>query len=70
MEAVTVILFIILAILNTILFFKIWGMTNNIKDSKHFYMHDKGISEKEIREEGRYLGIGYVDKEDKTIVIK
>jgi uncharacterized membrane protein len=70
METVSIFIFIIVAILNVILFFKIWGMTNNIKDLKHLYMHDKGITEKEIREEGRYLGIGYVDKEDKRILIK
>ena len=70
METVTIFLFIILAILNTILFFKVLGMTNNIRDLKHFYMHDKGITEKEIREEDKYLGFGYVDKDDKKILIK
>ena len=34
---------IIFAILNIILFFKIWGMTNNIKLLTSIYRHEKGI---------------------------
>ena len=70
-QTILIIVFLILAVLNIILFFKLWEMTNNIKDLKQFYMNDKGITEKELgNEEGLYLGQGYVDKEDKTIVIK
>ena len=43
MGEIVSILLIILAILNLILFFKIWGMTNNVKTLLKFYIHEKGI---------------------------
>lgn len=38
----TVILLVV-ALLNIILFFKVWGMTNNVKSIMSFYIHEKGI---------------------------
>ena len=34
---------LVVALLNIILFFKVWGMTNNIKSIMSFYIHEKGI---------------------------
>ena len=42
--AVAAVLFIVLVLLCTILFFKIWGMTNNIiKIRKHALAHDNRL---------------------------
>lgn len=38
MNTLIVILSIIILILNTILFFKIWGMCNNVRDIKNAYL--------------------------------
>ena len=40
------IILIVVAILNIILFFKIWEMTNNVKRIMSFYMHKNGIKTK------------------------
>jgi hypothetical protein len=42
MEYITFILLVV-AVLNIILFFKIWGMINNVKRIMSFYMHKNGI---------------------------
>tara|TARA_B100001059_G_C17756157_1_gene540025 strand:- start:220 stop:441 length:222 start_codon:yes stop_codon:yes gene_type:complete len=56
--------------LNIILFFKIWGMTNNIKLLTNIYMHDKGIKEIDIKDEaGVAIGIGFADKDGNQIKI-
>lgn len=51
-------------VLTTILFFKIWAMTNSIKYLTFFYMHEKGIALDRKRKavDGRFL-----DKEGKEI---
>lgn len=60
----------IVVILNITLFYKIWVMTNNIQDLKKFYMHDKGIEKKELKDdEGYTFGWAYVDKDGKQIKI-
>ena len=38
----TVILLVV-ALMNIILFFKVWGMTDNVKSIMSFYIHEKGI---------------------------
>lgn len=55
-------------ILNIILFFKIWGMTNNIKLLTNIYVHDKGIKEIDITDEdGVAIGTGLADKDGNQI---
>ena len=59
---------ITVVILNIILFFKIWGMTNNIKLLTNIYVHDKGIKEIEITDEsGVAIGFGIADKDGNQI---
>ncbi|MFL2707432.1 MAG: hypothetical protein ACJ0FW_01065 [Gammaproteobacteria bacterium] len=62
---------IIFAVLNIILFFKIWGMTNNIKLITGLYINQKGIKEEQIRDEqGNFKGYGFVDKDGNQIKIR
>jgi hypothetical protein len=63
MNTLILILIIVVAILNIMLFFKIWGMTNNIRLLTELYIHDKGIKEKDVKQLGRW----YVDKEGNDI---
>ena len=59
---------IAVVILNIILFFKIWGMTNNIKLLTNIYLHDKGIKEIDITDEdGVAIGTGLADKDGNQI---
>jgi len=59
---------ITVVILNIILFFKIWGMTNNIKLLTKIYVHDKGIKEIDITDEdGDVIGRGFADKDGNQI---
>jgi len=58
----------IVLILNITLFYKVWVMTNNIQDLKKFYMHDKCIEKKELKDEDGYsFGWAHVDKDGKKI---
>ena len=71
--SVFLILFIgtIFAILNIILFFKIWGMTNNIKLLTSIYRHEKGIHKTDVFDEkGNYRGIGFLDKDGNQIKVQ
>jgi|TARA_B100001093_G_scaffold147018_1_gene139772 hypothetical protein len=62
---------ITVVILNIILFFKIWGMTNNIKLLTNIYVHDKGIKEIEITDnDGVAIGRGIADKDGNQIKIR
>ena len=62
---------IIFAILNIILFFKIWGMTNNIKLLASIYRHEKGIYKEDVFDEnGNYQGIGFLDKDGNQIKVQ
>ena len=62
---------IIFAILNIILFFKIWGMTNNIKLLTSIYRHEKGIHKADVFDEkGNYRGIGFLDKDGNQIKVQ
>jgi len=64
MGEIASILLIILAILNLILFFKIWGMTNNVKTLLKFYIHEKGIK---IEEGSTFIKKWYLDKDGNEI---
>ena len=46
MDGIMVILLVV-AMFNIILFFKIWGMTNNVKRIMSFYIHKNGIKLKD-----------------------
>ena len=62
---------IIVLILNIILFFKIWGMTNNINLLTSIYRHEKGINKGDIfDEEGNFQGIGFLDKDGNQIKVQ
>ena len=62
---------IIVLILNIILFFKIWGMTNNIKLLTSIYRHEKGINKGDIFDEnGNFRGIGFLDKDGNQIKVQ
>ncbi|MDA9044895.1 hypothetical protein N9H95_03235 [Gammaproteobacteria bacterium] len=52
----------VLTILNIILFFKVWGMTNDIKFLTNSYIHEKGITTERKNYEDYY-----VDKDGKRI---
>ena len=43
MNTFFIVILLVVALLNIILFFKVWGMTNNIKSIMSFYIHEKGI---------------------------
>jgi len=58
-------------VLNIILFFKVWGMTNNIKLLTSIYRYDKGIKKAKIFDEkGSYRGFGFVDKDGNQIKVQ
>jgi hypothetical protein len=61
------VLVLIVCILNIILFFKIWGMTNDIKKLVSFYMHENGIT---FKKESELVDGVPVDKDGKHILIK
>ena len=67
MEVLIFLVAVTAVILNIILFFKVWGMTNNIKELKHFYMRDKGISMK--TDEDDVTQKTYYDKSGNAIEI-
>tara|TARA_B110000908_G_scaffold81905_1_gene98114 strand:+ start:306 stop:503 length:198 start_codon:yes stop_codon:yes gene_type:complete len=54
---------VIVFVLNTILFVKVWGMTSNLKRFMIFYMHENGIS----YEVSIMKGERYIDKDGKKI---
>ena len=67
----TILIGFIFFMLNIILFFKIWGMTNNIKLLTSIYRHDKGIEEEEIKDElGNITGYWLVDKDGNEIKVR
>ena len=67
----TILIGFIFFMLNIILFFKIWGMTNNIKLLTSIYRHDKGIKKGDIFDEkGNYGGVGFVDKDGNQIKVQ
>lgn len=41
MEAFMVLVLIVVGILNIILFFKIWGMTNNVKEMRDYFLREE-----------------------------
>ena len=62
---------IIFAILNIILFFNIWGMTNNIKLLASIYRHEKSIYKEDVfYEYGNYQGICFLDKDGNQIKVQ
>ncbi len=68
---ILLIIIIPIIILNIILFFKIWGMTNNIKLLTSIYRHEKGIKKGDIFDEkGNYGGVGFVDKDGNQIKVQ
>jgi len=66
MNTLILILIIVVAILNIMLFFKIWGMTNNIKILTNFYMLEKGIK---VNGMAKNLNEQYQDKDGNNIKI-
>lgn len=66
MNTFILILIIVVAILNIMLFFKIWGMTNNIKILTNFYMLEKGIK---VNGMAKNLNEQYQDKDGNNIRI-
>ena len=67
-QILILLIIITVVILNIILFFKVWGMTNNIKLLTNIYLHDKGIKEIEITDEsGVAIGLGIADKDGNQI---
>lgn len=66
MNTLILILIIVVAILNIMLFFKIWGMTNNIKILTNFYMLEKGIK---VNGMAKNLNEQYQDKNGNNIKI-
>ena len=66
MDNFFLIIIIIFSILNIILFFKIWGMTTNIKQLKNFYMHENGI----VHDTSKTVAGHFADKEGNKIDIK
>lgn len=73
MELITSIILIVFAILQIILFFKIWGMTNDISTIKEKYLSEQPVK-KEIGmvESSDILSVGdyVVDKSGKEMQIK
>ena len=53
----------IVCVFNTILFMKVWGMTNNLRRFMILYMHENGIS----YEVSIMKGESYFDKDGKKI---
>ena len=43
MNTFFIVILLVVALLNIILFFKVWGMNNNVKSIMSFYIHEKGI---------------------------
>ena len=63
------VIFVIANILNLILFFKVWGMTNDVRHFLKFYIDDKGITLTEV-ENYENSGVSlkqYKNKEGKII---
>ena len=70
-QILILLIIITVVILNIILFFKVWGMTNNIKLLTSIYRHDKGIKEEEIKDElGSITGYWLVDKDGNEIKVR
>jgi hypothetical protein len=64
MDGIMVIILIV-AMFNIILFFKIWGMTNNVKRIMSFYIHKNGIK---LTDDGTTSGNEwFVDKDGNKI---
>ena len=63
------ILLLIGCILNFILFFKVWGMTNDIRRFLKFYMDDKGITltKTETYKNSGAIEKAYVNKDGKEL---
>ena len=66
MNTLILILIIVVAILNIMLFFKIWGMTHNIKILTNFYMLEKGIK---VNGMAKNLNEQYQDQDGNNIKI-
>ena len=71
LQILILLIIIPIIILNIILFFKIWGMTNNIKLLTSIYRHEKGIYKTDVFDEkGNYRGLGFVDKDGNQIKVQ
>lgn len=73
MELITSIILIVFAILQIILFFKIWGMTNDINAIKEKYLSEQPVKrETGMVESSAILSVGdyVVDKNGKEMLIK
>jgi hypothetical protein len=65
MEGLGVFVIYLVVILNIILFFKLWGMTINVKKLVSFYMHENSITVDKAKSDS--LDTVYADKEGKEI---
>lgn len=52
-EAFIVLVLIVVGILNIILFFKIWDMTNNVKEMRDYFLREEDAKRK--AEDGKYF---------------
>ena len=65
MDTFFIVILLIVALLNIILFFKVWGMTNNVKRIMSFYIHKNGIK---LTDDGTTSSNEwFVDKDGKKI---
>ncbi len=65
MEGLGVFVIYLAVILNVTLFFKLWGMTSNVKKLVSFYMHENGITVDKAKSDS--LDKVYADKDGKEI---
>ena len=63
MDIFLLVILLVVALLNIILFFKVWGMTNNVKSIMSFYIHEQGIR----RIKDPQVAMYYKDKDGKQI---
>ena len=52
---------LVVALMNIILFFKVWGMTNNVKRIMSFYIHMNGIK---VADDGTTSGTEWFEDKD------
>ena len=71
METFLIVVYIIglvWAILNIILFFKIWGMTNDLKEIKNKYLYDRMPNKQTVKEPETFTVDGKTFKEGDVVI--
>lgn len=69
METLLAIIFIIFGVLQIILFFKIWGMTNDVRSIKNMHQKSRDEEKKSSTEQKQDIRIGDKFKEGDLVVI-